>query len=458
MDRRLSRFALATCTSTLLLGAVSAQADAEAAAIDFDRDVRPILVANCFACHGPDEATREAELRLDLRVGALEVVEPGNPGGSELLRRITHVDLDERMPPLETDKTLTDGEIATLRAWIDEGLPWERHWSFERIKRAFPPYVSDDAWVRNPIDRFVLAHLDGLGERRSDTTTLQKLLRRVTFNLTGLPPTIEELDAFLLDDSEDAYEKAVDRLLASPRYGEHMAAWWLDGARYADTNGYQNDFGRAMWPWRNWVIEAFNSNLPYDRFLTEQLAGDLLPDATLEQRIATGFNRNHRMVTEAGSIDEEWRVENVADRVETTSTVFLGLTMGCARCHDHKFDPITQRDYYRFFAYFDNVDEQGVYTETRGNVAPLVRVPRESDVAELVDLDRRRDLAEQELQLLEAQAAARVPEWEDELRRSSRPPAPPATLHVPHVTLAGEPDAFVDLGQAVVFEQDRAFS
>ena len=334
--------------------------------------------------------------------------------------------------------------------------------------------VETEDWIRDPLDRFVLARLEEEGVPRSDAATLQKLLRRVTFDLTGLPPTIEELDAFLLDESPDAYERAVDRLLASPRYGEHMAAWWLDGARYADTNGYQNDFARAMWPWRDWVIAAFNANMPYDEFLTEQLAGDLPLDATLAQRVATGFNRNHRMVTEAGSIDEEWRVENVVDRVDTTATVFLGLTMGCARCHDHKYDPITQRDYYRFYAYFNNVDEKGVYTETRGNVAPLVRVPGEADEAELAELDERRKLAAHDLELREAEAAARIPEWEEELRASVRPEVPRATLHVtaseaegptaparsasPHVTLAGEPGSFVDLGQAVVFEQDRAFS
>src|SRR4029077_19708547 len=222
-------------------------------------------------------------------------------------------------------------------------------------------------WPRNAVDQFVLARLER--EKLSPSPPAQRtaLVRRVSLDLIGLPPTPEQLDAFLADTTPGAYEALVDRLLASPHHGERMAMDWLDGARYADTNGFQNDFARTMWPWRDWVIRSFNANMPFDRFVVEQIAGDLLPGASLEQRVATGFNRNNRTVTEAGSIDEEWRIENAVDRVETTSTVFLGLTMGCARCHDHKFDPITQKDFYRFFAFFNSNNEQGVYTEQRGN-------------------------------------------------------------------------------------------
>ncbi len=359
--------------------------------VDFRRDILPILSDNCFRCHGPDSKSRKADLRLDVKESALRktdaVILPGKSGESELIHRITSNDPDEVMPPRKSRKTLTPQQIELLKTWIEQGASWNQHWAFEPPHRKNPPSVQDRSWPKNPIDAFVLARLEA--EKLAPSTEAERttLIRRASLDLTGLPPSPAEVDAFLSDRSPDAYERLVDRLLASPDYGERMAMDWLDGARYADTNGYQNDFARTMWPWRDWVIAAFNANQPFDQFTIDQIAGDLRPGASLAQRIATGFNRNNRTVTEAGSIDEEWRVENNVDRVETTSMVFLGLTMGCARCHDHKFDPISQAEFYQFVGYFNSVKEQGVYTETRGNVPPLVVLPRPEDTDHLREFD-----------------------------------------------------------------------
>jgi hypothetical protein len=364
--------------------------------IDFSRDVLPILSENCFACHGPDAKARKADLRLDIRDGALRtkdpVIVPGKSGDSELLIRVNSHDPDEKMPPPKSGKTLTTHQVELLTRWIDQGAPWHKHWAFEPIGRPAVPAVRNNGWTRNPIDRFILARLEKEGLAPSPEAPRATLVRRLTLDLAGLPPEPGEADAFVLG-GPSAYDALVDRLLASPLYGERMAMDWLDGARFADTNGYQNDFARTMWPWRDWVITAYNRNLPFDRFAIEQLAGDLLPKASLNERIATGFNRNNRTVTEAGSIEEEWRVENGVDRVETTATVFLGLTVGCARCHDHKFDPISQADFYRFFGFFNSVNEQGVYTETRGNVPPLVPLPTAAETKRLHELDAAFDAA-----------------------------------------------------------------
>ena len=366
-------------------------AENDSAVIRFDRDVRPILSNHCFACHGPDANTRKADLRLDLKSGALRTKDPvivaGKSVESELVARIVSHDPEEQMPPPKSGKPITAEQIRILKAWIDQGATWANHWSFEPTKHLPPPSVSDASWARNPIDRFVLARLEAEGLKPAPEAEKSSLARRAALTLTGLPPTPSEVDAFLADSRPDAYERLVDRLLASPAYGERMAMDWLDAARFADTNGFQNDFARTMWPWRDWVIRAYNRNQPYDQFLIEQLAGDLLPHSTLDQKIATGFNRNNRTVTEAGSIDEEWRVENTVDRVETTGTVFLGLTIGCTRCHDHKFDPISQEEFYRFYAFFNNVDEKGVYTETRGNVPPLISLPTPAERANFQELD-----------------------------------------------------------------------
>jgi hypothetical protein len=285
------------------------------------------------------------------------------------------------MPPPKSGKKLAAAQIEILKNWIDQGASWKRHWAFEPISRPDPPSVKNVSWVRNPIDRFIAHALEANGLAPSPEANRSTLLRRISLDLIGLPPRAE------LAAGTVAYEEQVDRLLASPLYGERMAMEWLDGARFADTNGYQNDFARTMWPWRDWVIAAFNQNQAFDRFLIDQIAGDLVPGATLAQKIATGFNRNNRTVTEAGSIDEEWRVENAVDRVETTATVFLGLTMGCARCHDHKFDPISQTEFYQFLGFFNSVNEKGVYTETRGNVPPLISLPTERQKIRIKQFD-----------------------------------------------------------------------
>jgi Protein of unknown function (DUF1553)/Protein of unknown function (DUF1549)/Planctomycete cytochrome C len=354
--------------------------------VAFSRDVLPIISENCLRCHGPDEKARKAKLRLDTREGVLGVVVAGKSSKSELIRRVTADSEDEVMPPPSSKRKLTTQQKETLRRWVDQGAHWGKHWAYDTLQRPPLPTVHGSRWCRNAIDRFVLARLEKEGLAASPEVDKETLIRRVTLDLTGLPPSLREVDDFLADSSADAYEKVVDRLLGSERYGERMAMSWLDCARYADTNGYQNDFARSMWLWRDWVIDAFNRNMPFDQFTIEQIAGDMLPGATLKQRIASGFNRNNRTVTEAGSIDEEWRVENTVDRVETTAATFLGLTMGCARCHDHKFEPISQKEFYRFFGFFNNVNEKGVYTEQRGNVPPLVAIPTPRDQARMTEL------------------------------------------------------------------------
>jgi hypothetical protein len=370
--------------------AAPARAD-EPARVDFRKEVLPILSENCFLCHGPDGGTRKADLRLDTKEGALRTVDPvivpGKSSESEVFLRVTSKDADEVMPPKKSGKTLTPGQVEVLRKWIDQGASWSRHWAFEPPRRHLPPQVKERDWTRNPIDAFVLARLEAEKVAHAAEAGKATLVRRLYLDLTGLPPSIEDIDRFLADPAPEAYERLVDRLLASPAYGERMAMEWLDGARYADTNGYQNDFARTMWPWRDWVIAAFNANEPFDGFVVEQIAGDLLPGASLSQRIATGFNRNNRTVTEAGSIEEEWHVENTVDRIETTSMVFLGLTMGCARCHDHKYDPISQAEFYQFFGFFNGINEKGVYTETRGNVPPLITLSRPDDRRRLGEFD-----------------------------------------------------------------------
>jgi hypothetical protein len=377
--------------SVLTLLHITSPASPAADGVDFRREVLPILSENCFTCHGPDSRARKADLRLDVKDAALDksrgVIVPGKSGESLLFDRVSTHDIDERMPPNGSGKSLTAHQIEVLKRWIDQGASWSKHWAFEPVKRPSLPAASKDAWVANPIDAFVLDRLRAEKLIPAPAAERATLMRRLSLDLLGLPPEPAEVDAFLADTSKDAYGRLVEKLLASPHYGERMAMDWLDGARYADTNGFQNDFARTMWPWRDWVIAAFNRNLPFDRFTIDQIAGDMLPGATLEDRIATGFNRNNRTVTEAGSIDEEYRVENTVDRVETTSTVFLGLTMGCVRCHDHKFDPIAQTEFYQFYGFFNSVNEQGVYTETRGNVPPLVKLPMQADLKRLGEIE-----------------------------------------------------------------------
>jgi hypothetical protein len=360
--------------------------------IDFNRDIRPILSDNCFTCHGPDEQQRVSDLRLDLRNDAFAMrdggraVVPGDPGASLLLQRVTATAPEMLMPPKESGRQLTDAQIQLLTTWVQSGAAWSEHWSFVPPTRHARPQTQLKNWSRNAIDDFVLARLEQDGLRPAVEATRQTLIRRVSLDLTGLPPTPEETAAFLADTSPTAYETVVDRLLALPQYGEHMAVSWLDAARYADTSGYQNDGPRSMWRWRDWVINAFNTNQSFDQFTIEQLAGDLFDHPSLEQRIATGFNRNHRGNAEGGIIPEEYQVEYVVDRVDTTATVWLGLTMGCARCHDHKYDPLRQKEYYQVFAYFNNIPESGRAIK-EGNSPPYVKAPLSEDQARLQELD-----------------------------------------------------------------------
>lgn len=388
--------------------------------VQFNRDIRPILAENCFACHGPDAGARKAKLRLDRVEDATlphhsgTPVVPGHPESSEVFARIGSTDPEEAMPPRKTGKRLSVQQIQTLNVWIAQGAAWQKHWSLIPPVRSEVPAARDIAWCRNEIDRFVLARLESRGLRPTPAADRTTLIRRLSLDLTGTPPSPADVDAFVADSSRDAYGKLVDRLLASPHYGERLAMQWLDAARYADTNGYNNDGDRTMWRWRDWVIDAFNSNLPYDQFLTDQLAGDLLPGATLDQKIASGFNRNHHVTTEGGAVDEEYRVEYVNDRVQTTSATFLGLTLRCARCHDHKYDPITQKDYYSFFAFFNNVPEQGVppYQSSDTVVAPYISAPTQAQQAELDRLaGRQREIAGL-MQSEVARADASVAAWE----------------------------------------------
>jgi hypothetical protein len=352
--------------------------------VDFDREVRPILSDNCFACHGPDENQRKAKLRFDTKEGAFAktgVITPGDSSKSRLYQRVSSKDPDMVMPPASSGHKLTEKQIETIRRWIDDGARWSEHWAFVPPKRPEIPKVANAAWVRNPIDSFIIARLEKEGLKPQPEANKTTLLRRVYLDLTGLPPSPADVDAFLADKSVGAYEKVVDKLLASPRYGERMAMVWLDLARYADTHGYHIDSHRDMWPWRDWLIRAFNDNEPFDQFTIEQLAGDLLPNATQNQKIATGFNRNHMINFEGGAIPEEYLNEYVIDRVETTSTTWMGLTMGCARCHSHKYDPISQKEFYQFYAFFNSVPEIGLDGRT-GNAMPMLSLPTDEQKAE----------------------------------------------------------------------------
>jgi hypothetical protein len=362
-------------------------------AVDFARDIRPILSDNCFTCHGPDDKERKAKLRLDTRAGLFgelrgggHAVVPGNPAQSELIHRLLAKDPHERMPPPKASKRPSKQHIELLWQWIEQGAHWSQHWAFAPSKRPALPKVKATSWPRNAIDHFVLERLEADGFSVSPEADKTRLIRRVTFDLTGLPPTLAEIDAFLADSSAGAYEKVVDRLLASPQYGERLALDWLDAARFADTHGYHLDAGRDMTRWREWVIDAFNRNLPYDRFTIEQLAGDLLPGATVEQKVASGFNRNHMINFEGGAIPAEYLNNYIVDRVNTTITVWLGLTVACAQCHDHKYDPISHKEYYQLYAFFQGVPENGL-DGSKGNATPLLKFPTPDQQARLDQLD-----------------------------------------------------------------------
>jgi len=382
--------------------------------IDYDRQILPILSDNCYKCHGPDQKARKADLRLDRKDGAFRVkdgkavIVPGKSGQSELVRRISSRDPQEMMPPPRSNRKLTPEQIELLKNWVNEGATWGVHWAFAPVKRPALPEVKDQSWCRNGIDQFVLARLEEEKMKPAPEANKAALLRRVSLDLTGLPPTLKELDEFLGDHSPGAYEKVVDRLLGSPRYGERMASIWLDLARYSDTHGYQMDRYRPMWPWRDWVIKAFNEDLPYDQFVTWQLAGDLLPNATKEQRLATAFNRLHMQNEEGGIVEEEFRVAYVVDRVDTFGTAFLGLTLECSRCHDHKFDPITQKDFYSLFAFFQNIDESGQtsYFTSSMPVPTLLLSDAETD-RKLAQL--RQEIAEKQREILELRQRSSEP-------------------------------------------------
>ncbi len=360
------------------------------AKFDFDRDIRPILSDNCFQCHGPDAKHREGNLRLDTRNGLFadldgyKVVAPGDLENSELFFRISQEDPQERMPPPEADRHLTEDEIELLKTWISEGAEWKQHWSMAPPKMPDQPEIDEHDWVKNPIDAFILKRLEKDGLEPSKPADPRILARRIHFDITGLPPNPEAIEDFL----KTPVIESIQKLFNSQSYGEKMAIRWLDAARYADTSGYQNDGWREMWRWRDWVIEAYNANMPFDQFTIEQLAGDLLPTPTLEQMIATGFNRNHRGNAEGGIIPEEYQVEYVVDRVDTTFTIWQGVTMGCARCHNHKYDSISQKDYYQVFAMFNNIPENGRAWK-EGNSEPWLKAPTRNQQDELAALIKR---------------------------------------------------------------------
>ncbi len=349
----------------------------EAQQVDFNRDIKPILSDTCYKCHGPDAGQRKAELRLDVREGPLgsdrdpAIIVPGAPGRSELWRRISSEDPDVRMPP--DSKPLTPEQVDALRQWIEQGAGWEEHWAFTPVTLPQLPAVSDEGWAHSAIDRFILAGLDAEGLAHAETADRRTLIRRVTLDLTGLPPSRNEVRAFLEDDDPDAYQTVVDRLLATPQYGEHMSRYWLDAARYGDTHGLHLDNYREMWPYRDWVINALNANMPFDQFTVEQLAGDLLPNATMNQKIASGYNRLLQTSHEGGVQKKEYLAKYSADRVRNVSNAWLGATMGCSECHDHKYDPFTQKDFYSLAAFFADVNDDKTFSGT--NTLPTKREP-----------------------------------------------------------------------------------
>ena len=400
--------------------------------VSFNREIRPIFSDTCFQCHGPDEKKRKAGLRLHTRETAVKPAEsgetaivPGEPAKSELVKRLLATDKDEVMPPARLHKAITPQQIETIKKWIAQGAEYQGHWAFLKPERPVVPALEGKPGiVRNPIDKFILARLAQEGLKQAPEADKATLIRRVALDLTGIPPTAQEVDAFLADKSPKAYEKVVERLLASPRYGERMAVQWLDFARYADSNGFQTDTSRQMWPWRDWVIAAFNRNLPFDQFTIEQVAGDLLPEPTREQLVATGFNRNGRLNGEGGRIVAEWFAETVIDRVETVGLTWLGLTVGCARCHDHKYDPVTQKEFFQLFAFFNSVDETGVLdvfsgagaNRVGGNSRPVISLPTPAQEAQVAKLETAMTAAQQHVAAAQKQLPALQKEWEEKFR------------------------------------------
>ncbi len=457
--------------------------------VDFNRDIRPIFSEHCYACHGPDEHKRKADLRLDVQAEAFRKLKSGNHAlvagrvaESTMVERILSTDPEEVMPPAKGGKPLSPAQIGLLRRWVEEGAKWQRHWSFVPPERPVLPGVRDARWPRNELDRFVLARLEKDGIRPAPEADRATLIRRATFDLTGLPPTIEEVDAFLGDKTSGAYERLVDRLLESPHYGERMAANWLDLARYADTSGYHFDGVRFMWLWRDWVIESFNRNQPYDAFTVEQLAGDLLPGATPEQRIATGFCRNNMTNDEGGADPDEYLNKYVVDRVNTLGSVWLGMTVGCTECHDHKYDPMASREFYKLYAFFHNVPEKGLDRIRTDNPPPRLPVPTAAQAQKLVEADFRLKDAEKTLADRQNELGETQEKWERE--SNGRILRPVATNDLSWVVTPESPGAatwsgggaaewveatpgrmlklagtnWLDLGPAVALERTNAFS
>jgi hypothetical protein len=426
MSRPFNLFASAFICGTTFFLTVSTLAAEKP--IDFNRDIRPIFSENCYACHGPDHNKRKNGLRFDhqeepfqkLESGKIAIV-PGDLANSEMIRRITTSDPDDHMPPPDSLNQLSKEQIELLKRWVKEGAKWKGHWAYIPPERPEVPKVKKKSWVRNAIDNFILARLEKEGLKPSREADKATLIRRVTFDLTGLPPTIEEVDAFLADKSANAYEKLVDRLLESPAFGERMAEGWLDLARYADTNGYHIDNHRDMWLWRQWVIDAFNKNMPFDEFTIEQLAGDMLPNATVDQKIASGFNRNNMVNFEGGADPDEYATKYVVDRVDTTATVWLGSTLRCAECHDHKFDPFSQKEFYQFYALFNNIPEKGLDGKTE-NPVPSIKVPSPSQKAQIAKLEKQIASSEKKLKAkLESpnpKLDAAQAKWEDALKEN----------------------------------------
>ena len=410
--------------------------ESAAPVVDFNRDIRPIFSEICFKCHGPDANKRKAKLRLDTREGAFADHEgrrpfvPGDLAHSEAWRRINAKDTDDLMPPAASGMKLTAQQIKLFGDWIKQGAHYADHWSLVPPVTPPLPKVKKTSWPKNGIDRFILARLEQEKLQPSPQADKATLLRRVTLDLTGLPPTPDEVSAFLADKSSRAYEKVVDRLLQSPHYGERMALDWLDAARFADTHGYHIDSGRDMTRWRKWVIDSFNQNKPFDQFTIEQLAGDLLPNATVEQKIASGFNRNHMINFEGGAIPEEYHNAYLVDRVNTTATVWLGLTVACAQCHDHKHDPIKQKDYYQLYAFFNNIPEKGL-DGNYGNAAPVLQLPTAEEAAAQAKLQSEITDVEMKLNQVETEMPDAQATWEKELATTTATEPPGLLLRFP---------------------------
>ena len=418
-----SRWVHTRCVSFVLLLLVLAIVlqPAYAEKLQFDRDIRPILSDKCYACHGPDPAVRQANLRLDTKEGAFSapsgypIIVPGEPENSELVLRITHENIDQRMPPQISNRQPTQEQIDTLIQWIAEGAEWEEHWVYNLPKRVEPPTVGDTAWVRNPIDAFILGRLAAEGLTPSAEADKRTLIRRLSFDLTGLLPTPTEVEHFLRDETPDAYESLVNTFLSEPQYGERMAMYWLDLVRYADTSGYHSDENVSVWPYRDYVIQAFNDNMPFDQFTVENLAGDLLPNPTPVQKVAAGYNRLNQTTAEGGAQAKEYLSIYAADRVRTTASVWLGATLGCAQCHDHKFDPYTAKDFYSFAAFFADVKGPGVYG---GNSKwePVVMLPTPMQESALRDIDDELTKLQKVFKASSPGLEAKQAEWENEIR------------------------------------------